>query len=395
MSARTIAAALTPLQGDGRELDLDVFEPYLIYLRDAGIDGILLAGTTGEGISLSLSERKSALARCVGGPLPVLAHCGAQTTADTVALAAHAAESGAEAVAVIAPPYFQLDDDALLAHFVAAARACAPLPFYAYELEKASGYAIPVEVVERLRDAVDNLVGMKVSDAPFSKVQPYLLEGLDVFIGAESLIGEGLAAGAAGAVSGLAGAFPEVVVEARAQRRLDARRGAAAGDRALPAPRGVEGGRGGARRADAGGRARTASPPHGRRTSQAPRRSGFGARLGAFAELVDRLTGARLHVGPAGIHVGRLLDGRLAGLELRALGLEPLRGLELRAQVLGKRRRESGPAAAAQKSAEPQAARNERKQALHRGDATLPPLLATPVAPSSEAAYRRRGRFSP
>jgi len=69
-------------------------------------------------------------------------------------------------------------------------------------------------VVERLRDAVDNLVGMKVSDAPFSKVQPYLLEGLDVFIGAESLIGEGLAAGAAGAVSGLAGAFPEVVVEA-------------------------------------------------------------------------------------------------------------------------------------------------------------------------------------
>jgi dihydrodipicolinate synthase/N-acetylneuraminate lyase len=214
VSARTIAAALTPLQGDGRELDLDVFEPYLIYLRDAGIDGILLAGTTGEGISLSLSERKSALARCVGGPLPVLAHCGAQTTADTVALAAHAAESGAEAVAVIAPPYFQLDDDALLAHFVAAARACAPLPFYAYELEKASGYAIPVEVVERLRDAVDNLVGMKVSDAPFSKVQPYLLEGLDVFIGAESLIGEGLAAGAAGAVSGLAGAFPEVVVEA-------------------------------------------------------------------------------------------------------------------------------------------------------------------------------------
>jgi 4-hydroxy-tetrahydrodipicolinate synthase len=55
---------------------------------------------------------------------------------------------------------------------------------------------------------------MKVSDAPFAKVQPYMLEGLDIFIGAESLIGEGLAAGAAGAVSGLAAAFPELVVEA-------------------------------------------------------------------------------------------------------------------------------------------------------------------------------------
>jgi len=53
-----------------------------------------------------------------------------------------------------------------------------------------------------------------VSDAPFEKVAPYLLEGLDVFVGAESLIGQGLAAGAAGAVSGLASAFPEVVVEA-------------------------------------------------------------------------------------------------------------------------------------------------------------------------------------
>ena len=214
MSARTIAAALTPLRAEGRELDLDAFAAYLIYLQDGGIDAILIAGTTGEGISLSLSERKNLLAAALVGPLPVLAHCGAQTTADTVALAEHAAESGAEAVAVIAPPYFQLDDDALLAHFVAAAQACAPLPFYAYELEKASGYAIPPAVIERLRNAADNLAGMKVSDAPFAKVEPYMLKGLDIFIGAESLIGEGLAAGAVGAVSGLAAAFPEVVVEA-------------------------------------------------------------------------------------------------------------------------------------------------------------------------------------
>jgi len=212
--ARTIAAALTPLRADGAELDDDALQPYLTFLKDGGVDGILLLGTTGEGILLSLAERKRAISNAVTGPLPVLAHCGAQSTADTAALAAHAAEAGAEAIAVIAPPYFPLDDDALLAHFVAAARACAPLPFYVYELEKASGYAIPVTVVERLRDLVDNVAGMKVSDAPFAKVAPYMLEGLDVFIGAEALIGEGLAAGAAGAVSGLASAFPEIVVEA-------------------------------------------------------------------------------------------------------------------------------------------------------------------------------------
>jgi Dihydrodipicolinate synthase/N-acetylneuraminate lyase len=71
-----------------------------------------------------------------------------------------------------------------------------------------------VAVVERLREAAPNLAGLKVSDAPFAKVAPYLLEGLDVFIGAESLIGDGMAAGAAGAVSAIASAFPAVVADA-------------------------------------------------------------------------------------------------------------------------------------------------------------------------------------
>jgi dihydrodipicolinate synthase/N-acetylneuraminate lyase len=211
MAPRTIAAALTPFTAGARSLDDAAFAPYLAYLRAGGVDGVLALGTTGEGILLSLAERKAAISRFAEGPLAVLAHCGAQSTADTAALAEHAAAAGVEGVAVIAPPYFQLDDDALLAHFATAARACAPLPFYVYELEKASGYAIPVHVVERLREAVDNVAGMKVSDAPFAKVQPYMLEGLDVYVGAEALIGQGLAAGAAGAVSGLASAFPEVV----------------------------------------------------------------------------------------------------------------------------------------------------------------------------------------
>lgn len=209
-----IAAALTPLREDGAALDLDALEPYLAFLAGHNIDGLLLAGTTGEGMNLSPDERKTLLEHAARGPLPVIAHCGAQTTATTVALCEHAAATGVDGVAVIAPPYFILDEESLLAHFTAAARACAPTPFYAYELKAASGYAIPPIVIERLRETVDNLVGMKVSDSPFENVAPYMLEGLDVLVGAEALIGEGLAAGAAGAVSGLASAFPDVVVDA-------------------------------------------------------------------------------------------------------------------------------------------------------------------------------------
>jgi len=214
MTPKAIAAAVTPLRDDGSALDEEAFAPYAEFLGAGGLDGILAVGTTGEGILLSIQERERAVELYAAGPLPVFAHCGAQTTAATVELAAHAAEAGAVAVAVIAPPYFRLDDDALLAHLLAASRACEPLPFYVYEFERTSGYAVSLGVVERLRELAPNLAGMKVSDSPFAKVRPYLLEGLDVFVGAEALIGEALPAGAAGAVSGLASAFPEVVVDA-------------------------------------------------------------------------------------------------------------------------------------------------------------------------------------
>jgi dihydrodipicolinate synthase/N-acetylneuraminate lyase len=211
---RTIPAALTPLTEGGAGIDESAFGPYVDYLREGAADAVLALGSTGEGILLSVVERKRVVELFAEQALPVIAHCGAQTTADTLELTRHAAALGVSGIAVIAPPYFALDDDALFAHLAAAAAACAPLPFYVYEFEKVSGYAVPVPVVERLREAAPNLAGLKVSDAPFAKVAPYLLEGLDVFVGAEALIGDGLAAGAAGAVSAIASAFPAVVADA-------------------------------------------------------------------------------------------------------------------------------------------------------------------------------------
>ena len=212
-----LAAAVTPFRDGGEEVDEDAFGPLAEFLAAGRLDGVLAMGTTGEGILLSVAERRRVADRFLeacAGRLDVAVHCGAQTTADTVALAEHAAAAGATAVAVIGPPYFQLDDDALLAHFRAAAEACAPTPFYVYEFARVSGYAVPVRVVERLREAAPNLVGMKVSDAPFERLEPYLIEGLDVFVGAENLIGAGMRSGARGSVSALATAFPELVAAA-------------------------------------------------------------------------------------------------------------------------------------------------------------------------------------
>jgi N-acetylneuraminate lyase len=208
-----IAAAVTPLRDD--VFDAAAVGPYVDFLAGHGLDGTLVLGTTGEGVLFSQEERQevaAAFVEAAHGGLQIAVHCGAQTTRQTALLAEHAAAAGADAVAVIAPPYFALDEPELLAHFETAASACAPLPFYLYEFEARSGYPIPLPVIERLRERVPNLAGMKVSDSPWERLEPYLVAGLDVFVGAEALLERALGAGAAGAVSGLAGSFPDAVV---------------------------------------------------------------------------------------------------------------------------------------------------------------------------------------
>jgi dihydrodipicolinate synthase/N-acetylneuraminate lyase len=209
-----LAASVTPLREHGSALDDDAFGPLVDFFVSSGLDGILALGTAGEGILLGVQERRRVadlFLQASDGRLAVAVHCGAQTTADTVVLAEHAAEVGADAVVVIGPPYFKLDEKAQYAHFFAAAAACAPLPFYVYEFAATTGYAIAPAVLERLRDAASNVVGLKVSDTPWERFAEYMLPGFDIFVGPEALIAEGMAYGARGAVSALASALPREV----------------------------------------------------------------------------------------------------------------------------------------------------------------------------------------
>src|SRR2546421_10625839 len=106
-----IAAALTPLTGAGTTPDEEAIPPYVDFLASHGLDGILTLGTTGEGVLFDLDERRRIAELFIGAAgdrLLVAVHCGAQSTSDTTTLAEHAAMAGADAVAVIAPPYFPL-----------------------------------------------------------------------------------------------------------------------------------------------------------------------------------------------------------------------------------------------------------------------------------------------
>ena len=212
-----ISAAVTPLSADGDGLDLEAVGPLVDFYAGGGLTGAMLGGTTGEGVLLTVDERKrltEAFVEAAAGRIHIVVHAGAQSTADTVAIADHASAAGATAISVIAPPYFRLDDAALLQHLVRAATACTPTPFYIYEFIDRSGYPVPPDVMEALAERCENFVGLKVSDAPMERFETYLLPWLDILVGPEPLITEGFARGAVGAVSALASAFPEIVAAA-------------------------------------------------------------------------------------------------------------------------------------------------------------------------------------
>ena len=109
-------ATVTPFGDDG------MFSPQLMakiirYQLDAGVDGFFLCGGTGEGLLLSREERESLLEFVlseVSGQVGVIAHVGAYQTAETLALARHASEAGANAIAAL-PPFPKISVLPLLA----------------------------------------------------------------------------------------------------------------------------------------------------------------------------------------------------------------------------------------------------------------------------------------
>ena len=206
-------AMLTPMTAGGDAIDVSAVGPEVDFLLGHGADGVFVAGSTGEGFNLTVEERRLLLAaasRALGGRGRLLAHVGAQTTRDTVALAADAAAQGAEGVAVIPPPYYPLDTRELTQHLVAAARAAAPVAFYIYCFAARSGYPVSPEVVQRVGEAASNLAGLKVSDAPWTAIEGYFELGIPVFVGNEPLIADGATKPTfAGSVSALASVYPE------------------------------------------------------------------------------------------------------------------------------------------------------------------------------------------
>ncbi len=202
-----IAATFTPFDDQG-ELNLDLIPKLTDHLISNGVSGIYICGSTGEGPSLTIAERKAvteAYLRSAKGRLRTVVHVGHTCLQDAMGLGQHAEKFGATAISAIAPYYFKPEDSQTLVAFLKeVAESASSLPFYYYHMPGLTGLAIdPVEFLERGENAIPNLRGMKFTDADLSKFSACqaMSDGrFDLVFGRDEMLFPSLAAGARGAV---------------------------------------------------------------------------------------------------------------------------------------------------------------------------------------------------
>lgn len=211
-------AMATPLEADGYTVNTAVIPQLVDLLLAAGVKGLFVGGTTGEGILLTATERQrlhAAAVTAVDGRVPVLLHVGANRLDETLALARHAAAIGADAIAAVTPFFYGVHDLALVTYYQAISVAVPEMPLLLYDIPHLAINGITPEALPRLHEAVPSLVGMKTSRPDVQMVRRLLDAAPDPFLvlaGNESAALGLLALGADGLISGLSTAVPEPFV---------------------------------------------------------------------------------------------------------------------------------------------------------------------------------------
>ncbi|XP_062854891.1 N-acetylneuraminate lyase [Trichomycterus rosablanca] len=164
-----VAATFTPLTPEG-EVNLSVIGLYVDYLLEKqGVRSVFVNGTTGEGCSLTLQERKQLAeewCRQGKGKLEqVIVHVGCLSVKDSQELARHAASVGADAIAVISPSFFKPTNAEALRTFLQEVASAAPeLPLYYYHIPSMTGVTLEArEVLEGIEKQVPSFKGLKFS----------------------------------------------------------------------------------------------------------------------------------------------------------------------------------------------------------------------------------------
>jgi 4-hydroxy-tetrahydrodipicolinate synthase len=227
-AAPVVYSAVPTLFGPDGELDPGANRA-LYRLLTGLVDGMLVAGTTGEFPSLEDAERLSLfeLALAEAGPDRVIAHIGAPDARHAIRLARAAVALGATRIAAITPYYLPARPDELAGHYRRIREAVPGPELYAYIFPERTGLAVAPSLFAEVAQAA-GLAGAKISGSASADLAGYVAAapGLRIFSGNDADPWATMRAGGAGVISGRSSAYPEVYAAIcksapGAQERLD------------------------------------------------------------------------------------------------------------------------------------------------------------------------------
>jgi 4-hydroxy-tetrahydrodipicolinate synthase len=214
----SISPVITPFNEDG-SIDFESFEKIINWHIESGSHGISVTGTTGEPSSLTVEERvqvMEAAAKAINGRVPFVPGTGSTNHQETLYLTKKAQEIGADAVLVIVPYYNKPSQHALFKHFKAVADSVPELPIILYNIPGRTAVNLQIETMVKLKDACENIIGVKESNKDFEHINRVLLNcgrDFNLYSGIELLCYPMLAIGGAGHISATANVVPDKVAE--------------------------------------------------------------------------------------------------------------------------------------------------------------------------------------
>lgn len=215
-------ALVTPFLGG--QVNYPMLEQLLKRQVEAGVEAVVIAGTTGESPTLSDDEKLEMFRRAkeyVGDSCKVLAGTGSNSTAHTVELSMEAKNCGVDGLLIVSPYYNKATPDGLVAHYLSVARAV-NLPIIVYNVPSRTGLDIPVSVYKRL-SRIPNIVGVKEASADITKItriRGACVHNLSVWSGNDEQICPVLSLGGKGVISVLSNVLP-VETQALCRAALD------------------------------------------------------------------------------------------------------------------------------------------------------------------------------
>lgn len=206
---------ITPFDEKG-EVDIPSMENLAEYIVQSGLHCLYPCGTTGEMLMLNQEERKAiveAVVRQANHRVPVFAQVGAMNLRDTVELAKHAYDVGADGIGVITPAFFKLSDEELIEYYGKVAESIPEdYPMYLYAIPQNAVNDINPYVASQVAAKHKNVVGIKYSYPNVSRIQQFMLinDGtFSVLVGPDELFEAVVAVGGSGTVSGNSMIIPE------------------------------------------------------------------------------------------------------------------------------------------------------------------------------------------